>query len=423
MECCRQRASYASWRIATFRQLFLTSAIPVSSNRILRRGISSSIDQDESRSPPRKSQNEADAQELDRDNVRGNGEAPSQTAQPVRPSQLLPQSPLLTKALPGVEKKRKKRPTQSDADRLRFNPWAVALASPLRMCTVTGTRLPREFFTNWGLVQRPDDEGLWFMPVGLLRDELSSTKVTQADQHNQAEQLSPKNKSLRSLTLRIIDRLPLLKDLTIPLARNKSGRRPLITKMVPFRWKHPLGPLTAREEKRLIWREDIPEFVLERMRKHVLKKLKDIYGAQKRSKSRLGTLRVIEVKDTSYDALLEGLGRLEKIERMECGGVLVMGRQLEQRQDGGSSTAQEQVHNHESAKSPYPDFVTLPQSHSKVPVFDLTELLSQADLAEVRDYGPLFGNTALTLSPDNPAAVQALLALWKLKAFLRPQEA
>ncbi|GFF31842.1 hypothetical protein IFM46972_03359 [Aspergillus udagawae] len=421
MESCRQRASYASWRIATFRQLFLTSTSPVSSNRIPRRGISSFIGRDESRSP--ESQNEADAQEVDRGNVGEKGEASSQTAQSVRPSQLLPQSPLLTKALPGGEKKRKKRPTQSDADRLRFNPWAVALASPLRMCTVTGTRLPREFLTDWGLVQRQNDEGLWIMPVGLLRDELSTSKVAQADRDDQVEQLSPKNKSLRSLTLRIIDRLPLLKDLTIPLARNKSGRRPLITRLVPFRWKHPLGPLTNREEKRLIWREDMPEFVLERMRKHVLKKLKDMYGAQKRSKSRLESLNIIEVEDSSCDALLEGLRRLEKIERMECGGVLVMGRRLEQFENGDSSTAQEQVHDHEPAKSPYPDLVTLPQSQSKVPVFDLTELLSQADLAEVRNYGPLFGNTALILSPDNPAAVQALLALWKLKAFIRPQEA
>ncbi|PKX91869.1 uncharacterized protein P174DRAFT_462376 [Aspergillus novofumigatus IBT 16806] len=421
MECCQHRVSYASWRVATFRQLFLTSANPVSSHRILRRGISSSIGRDESRSP--ESQNEADPQEVDQADVLESGEAPSQTAQSVRPSQLLPQSPLLTKALPGVEKKRKKRPTQSDADRLRLNPWAVALASPLRMCAVTGTRLPREFFTDWGLIHRPDDEGLWFMPVGLLRDEISTSKVAQADRDDQAEQLSPKNKSFRSLTLRIIDRLPLLKDLTIPLARNKSGRRPLITRLVPFRWKHPLGPLTTREEKRLIWREDMPEFVLERMRKHVLKKLKDMHGAQKRSKSGLGSLRIIEIKDSSYDALLEGLGCLEKIERMECGGVLVMDRQLEQRENGDSSTGQEQAHDHESAKSPYPDLVTLPQSQSKVPVFDLTELLSQADLAEVRDYGALFGNTALILSPDNPAAVQALLALWKLKAFLRPQEA
>ncbi|RHZ65301.1 uncharacterized protein CDV56_100610 [Aspergillus thermomutatus] len=421
MECFRQRASYASWRVATFRHHFLSSSNPASSNRIFRHGISSSIGQDESRIPPRESQNEADAQELDRDNARKNGEASSRTTQSARPSQLLPQSPLLTKALPGVDKKRKKRPTQSDADRLRLNPWALALASPLRMCTITGTRLPREFLTDWGLVQRPNDEGLWLMPVGLLRDELSSSKVAQANRDDQIEGSTPEKKSLRSLTLRIIDRLPLLKDLTIPLARNKSGRRPLITKLVPFRWKHPLGPLTSREEKRLIWREDMPEFVLERMRKHVLKQLKDMYGVQKRSKPRLGSLRIIKTKDNSYDALLEGLRCLEEIERMECGGVLVMDRQLEQRENGDSSTAQEQVHDNESAKSPYPECVTLPQVQSRVPVFDLTELFSQSDLAEIRGYGPLFENAALFLSPDDPTAVQALLALWKLKAFLRPQ--
>ncbi|KAF7157582.1 hypothetical protein CNMCM6106_003389 [Aspergillus hiratsukae] len=419
MECFRQHASYASWRLATFRQLFLTFANPVSSNRILRRGISSSNGQDEPRIPPGESQNEADSQEVDRDDVRRNGEAPSQTAQSVRPSQLLPQSPLLTKALPRVDKKRKKRPTQSDADRLRLNPWAVALASPLRMCAVTGTRLPRDFLTEWGLVQRPDDDRLWFMPVHLLQDELSSSKVAQADRDDQADRSSPENKSLRSL--RIVDHLPLLKDLTIPLARNKSGRRPLITRLVPLRWRHPLGPITNREEKLLIWREDMPEFVLQRMRKHVLKELKDMYGAQKRSKSRLGSLRIIDAKDSSYDALLEGLRCLEKIERMECGGVLVMGRQLEQHENGDSSNGQEQVHDYELGKSPYPDSVTLPQTQSRVPIFDLTELFSQADLAEVRGYGPLFENTALFLSPDNLTARQALLALWKLKAFLRPE--
>src|SRR5436190_20827977 len=59
-------------------------------------------------------------------------------------SKSLVQSPLFIRAENGP-KQRKRRPTKEDDDRLRRNPWAMALASPVRKCSATGARMPAEF--------------------------------------------------------------------------------------------------------------------------------------------------------------------------------------------------------------------------------------------------------------------------------------
>ncbi|ERF68568.1 hypothetical protein EPUS_04666 [Endocarpon pusillum Z07020] len=51
--------------------------------------------------------------------------------------------------------------------RLLDNPWAVLLASPVRMCQATGVRLPKKIMVGWSYVRSPKDDQIYLMPEEL----------------------------------------------------------------------------------------------------------------------------------------------------------------------------------------------------------------------------------------------------------------
>ena len=253
------------------------------------------------------------------------------------------------------------------------------------------------------MLQRLDDpEKLWLMPVGLLKEELSLRKTKEAQQARQTTAPSHDNQALHSLKLRIIDRLPLLKHLNTPFARATGGKKLAISKLIPHRWKPPFGPMTVREERMMVWRQDMPGFVLGQMRKDVMRKLKRAIHADQEGDTTRRVWSVVEVTGQSGEDLTAALNNVEPIEGMGSGAVLVLGRQ---------------------ADAPrFPSYVTLPQVQSKVPVFDLSVLMSDGDLEQLRDLDSRFQSTALFLKPDDSVTVDALLALWKLQGFVRHDE-
>lgn len=370
MDCLHTRIPYASWRLWVFQRLFSPS---LDSRLLSRRGISTSPDHN--------------PQEPDTDTTKNE-----------RPSDLLPQSPLATHR---TENERKKRPAPEDLHDLSLNPWATALASPIRMCVATRARLPKAFLGEWGLVQRAgtndDREKLWLMPVGLLRDELSQQQAPQIT--------SPISRPLRFLRMRVVDRLPMLQRVTEPLFRAAGGKKSAIMKLMPHRWRYPFGPIASREERQMIWRQDMPEFFLEHMRKVTVKELRrasEAHREEVNAMSRVWT--VVRVGVDSENALVEGLSRIEGIERMECGAVVVMGQEpLEQPEE-----------------SRLPEYITLPQVQSRVPVFDLRVLLSNSDREALREFDSRFQAPALFLRPGDPETVMTVQALWRLMGFLRP---
>ena len=253
------------------------------------------------------------------------------------------------------------------------------------------------------MLQRLDDpEKLWLMPVGLLKEELSLRKTKEAQQARQTTAPSHDNQALHSLKLRIIDRLPLLKHLNTPFARATGGKKLAISKLIPHRWKPPFGPMTVREERMMVWRQDMPGFVLGQMRKDVMRKLKRAIHADQEGDTTRRVWSVVEVTGQSGEDLTAALNNVEAIEGMGSGAVLVLGRQ---------------------ADAPrFPSYVTLPQVKSKVPVFDLSVLLPDSDVEQLRDLDPRFRGTALFFKADDSVTVDALLALWKLQGFIRHDE-
>lgn len=83
-----------------------------------------------------------------------------------RPSTFLPQSPFLKLRFGRDPRyhKPKSFAQENEGRRHENNPWATALASPIRMCMASGTRLPRDLLEGWGLFRNPETQGLWLLP-------------------------------------------------------------------------------------------------------------------------------------------------------------------------------------------------------------------------------------------------------------------
>ncbi|KAJ5998611.1 hypothetical protein N7451_006421 [Penicillium sp. IBT 35674x] len=380
MNCANHRIPLGVWRLRIFHQLLSTSQRSQS-----HRSFSSKTRQSQS-------QDEAS----------------------VPPSQRLPQSPLLTRLRPGLKQRPESKnvPQKAGLEPLANNPWALALASPTRTCSLSGARMPRALMGEWGLVRKPNTENMYLLPVDLLKDSLEGKARPagrdQSQDTNAATDSSPmktRNENFgRQLVFLMTNFMSSLRAISKPLGRT-GGKKPAVSRLIPYRWKHPQGPITAREERQLVWMDNMPEYMLRHMRSKVVKQLvaaclkSNHLGAANRVWS------AIEMQGYSDSALSEALNRLEPMEQMECGAVLLLGGQT-------------QADGNENSSGSFPESVTLPQNQRGVPVFDLSILLSESDLAKLEEAVPHFHQSALFFRPNNKAVNDLMLSLWKLKQFL-----
>ncbi|KAI1138351.1 hypothetical protein F5Y05DRAFT_36718 [Hypoxylon sp. FL0543] len=63
------------------------------------------------------------------------------------------------------------KPQNSVERQLRANPFAKALATPVRMCAMTRARLPSFFLQDFNVVAHPETGKAWLIPHSLLPDE------------------------------------------------------------------------------------------------------------------------------------------------------------------------------------------------------------------------------------------------------------
>jgi hypothetical protein len=93
----------------------------------------------------------------------------SEAASHLKPSESLPVSPLVQ----ALERKKATKPPVrgAETEELADNPWAAMLASPMRLCSATGVRLPKDLLVPWGLVGNPATQEVYFMPTELANLE------------------------------------------------------------------------------------------------------------------------------------------------------------------------------------------------------------------------------------------------------------
>ncbi|EEH19240.2 hypothetical protein PABG_01559 [Paracoccidioides brasiliensis Pb03] len=369
-----------------------------------------------------------------------------------RPSQSLPKSPIVTR-LAQRGTKSKSRATKLDIDRLKYNPWAQILASPVRMCVATGARIPEKLMGDWGLVQHPETCAFWLTPVDLVQEELKQASAkripappaerdegAEGDSDSVPHQTRPNVPSFyMTNTVELIDAVAKLKGDRIP-------------RLVPNNWKVPRGTLSRNA--RYVFRKDLPVFVLDHTREVVLRWLKKVKALQLAGEIS-GGLTVLDVgtETIGKDSLQESLRKLGDLEHAAWGAVFISrstrvqgkntGTQGKEQARGGddispsaslaadprnkstlanSSIFPESDSESASVSDSLPKYITLPSTGSMVPVFDLTMLLTEEQLEALCQHAEVFRNPAVFYRPGSRAPVSMISWLWRLKLYMLRQD-
>ncbi|PGH14902.1 hypothetical protein AJ79_02765 [Helicocarpus griseus UAMH5409] len=306
----------------------------------------------------------------------------------VRPSEPLPKSPIIARLEERASKKHKARADQKDLDRLKYNPWARMLASPVRLCTATGARLPVKTMGEWGLVEHPETQGLFILPTDLMEQELhragaENRTPTAGEEESRKEAAIEEERSIEEGDETIeedgtdfavendIKKAGVVKAENSTLVRPRttfpsfyvansaelldaishfkasSRHKTRAALLVPPSWKAPKGSLPW--SAKYVWRKDMPVLVLAWLRERVSVRLKRARALYPLGKG-LGDWTVLDVgRDgdvVGEEGLRESLKKLGDLEHAEWGAVLVT------RRAGGSHARKNAIVEEEDTLSP-----------------------------------------------------------------------
>ena len=448
-QCQYSRIPYASFRLHTYRRLFL-STVEVPNTRASWRSFSSCESRpnqsSQSTKLPDQSGGTTDsslytpASALPHDRTftsntqshnghRDPSRLPDPTialekptdapARQCRASENLVKSPIqIRKAKRAVRDARREPPPPTIQKALKHNPWAEILATPARQCSVTGVRAPSDLLIDYGLIKHPDSLSLWAMPTKLLEDELKCSKEGGDVNASRGTESPP--------SLRIAN----CPDI---LGLHRLQRPSLVSRLFTHRLRRPGGNISQKDQRKMVWREDMTDFVLRSLRTYATKWLKK----SSLNDGRTVTPRAWKVLNTGHNPtvqqLEDALKELGDLENMTWGAVLVLspgsGRLVEAAENSNTETVQENsaVSDFEMARDTQsagttkrclPDLIQLPNHACKVPIFDLRRLLSEANLDELRNSHPLFQQHSLFFRPFKNITEQPLVALWKVKLHM-----
>lgn len=357
------------------------------------------------------------------------------------PSQLLSRSFLESRlAHKGTGKIRKRLPTKEEMNLLQYNPYAQALASPIRACYATGARLPSAFLNRWGLIQHPETKNFWLMPTSLLETELGQVCVDDHDdalygekedgaEDNRRETLyrNPKRKKkVTPLFLRQTTRpMYLSNTMTIFRALAKIQPNAVARNLIPHVWKSPKGPITKIAERKTVWREDMDEFLLKRLRAVAVKQLKRAIVFLSHPADQPGFVTLELGRKGGTEALREALKQMElKKHSTTWGAILIVqprgvksSPHLVQETDS-SSAASSSAPGDASQHDEFPDCISPAKTNVRFPIFDLTKLLTKEDLEQLAENVPYFREGALFLQPGKVLPMKMVLKLWALKSYM-----
>ncbi|KAJ5573029.1 hypothetical protein VI817_007760 [Penicillium citrinum] len=391
MECVAHGVSHATLQIRMFRQILASTHRPRPLNRT-NPSTRAHFAQASPNTPPASNSSTTDTS----------------------PSKLLPQSPVITHPRSGIKKQRKSRPTPEDNAELKKNPWAVALASPVRMCVLTGTRLPRRLMGVYGLVKRPETTQSYLLPLDMIKDSIQKRSVEDDSLMPVSHPDQPANMNVSPLVARdkklaqrpvlhMVTLGPLMRAVT-PYLATKVGKKPGVAKLIPYRWKYPLGPLNSTDLKDCVWRPDMPEFLLRSMREDIVKKIMSVNAEQEGENDIIW--ETLDIDESCSEVTIQAaLSKLKPSNDEACGAVLLFGSKEE----------------HANEQNDPLETIFHPRSLTRIPVFNLSVILSDSHLEMLRQSSSAhLGQTkALFFRPDGSReSTNLMLYLWKLQRFL-----
>lgn len=297
---------------------------------------------------------------------------------------------------------------------------------------MTQARLPAELFGDYSLVEHPATKDPWMMPVDLLGDEIWEMRLqatTDPDmtakegtegrieeknddadrgdvesKEEQAENFEEKKNAPHPTQRRgKLAPLPRLRITNHPavLSRIAQGKSPHVTRsLIPYRWKHPQGFLTKKENDTVVWREDLPDYVLRHLRKNVVRGMKNSCVA---GKDHRWSVLDIDSTPNVTEGLVNALVSLGDLKNIKCGAVLLL-KQLTEK---------------EPERNPVvPETITLPLHGTRVPILNLPCILSEKDLQELREHHDFFSKDAVLFRPSGDKTVYTMLGLWSLNSYV-----
>ncbi|KAK3402824.1 hypothetical protein B0T20DRAFT_399233 [Sordaria brevicollis] len=318
---------------------------------------------------------------------------PSQKAVHTKTGHTLPLSPFMDPTYHSSRNRWKQpKPTSRPAGRrvtkfdqlLESNPFALALAEPLRMCTATELVLPKPCLQKFNLLRHPETDEPWFVPADLApHDALDPAK-----QRDQA--LGPSGYTLSNQTLlhAFVEKgsnyFGLNRKLLRRNAMNKTGLGEVLNKAV--------------------WRQDMDTLILKLMRRRIVDEL--LYLTDKCT----GSLR------RKYLTPLGG-GYEEARERKLRGCLLYVGG------GGGPGFGGEG----QGVMKPPQRVSTLEikseKYSTKLPVYDFTVLLGEEELRRLREGEETgFWRQTQLFALGREATIGLQMKLWKLEGYMARDE-
>ncbi|KAI2777967.1 hypothetical protein F4815DRAFT_447769 [Daldinia loculata] len=177
-----------------------------------------------------------------------------------------------------VPKAKPGKPQNSVERQLRANPFAKALATKLRMCSLTRTRLPSSLLQDFTFLAHPETGDPWFVPCSLIPDEspagdeadvqgiaeaMSEVELEQAERDKDvasATTASTNNSQLQGPTVYCLARQDLISSIAVKGTGFEHGARRMAGASPRYR------SLTNK----VVWRQDMDSCILDMMRQGIV---------------------------------------------------------------------------------------------------------------------------------------------------------
>lgn len=302
----------------------------------------------------------------------------------------LPLSPLMDEeAIEGVNRHAGLTPRAPEPEnltefqiQLKKNPYARALNTPVRLCQVTKTALPKWFLQEFTMIQHLKTREPWFAPRNLLSPYLEGSAPDPDNKASESHE-SPKKPKTPSPWLGPTIYTLSRKALISAFEQKGDGYWKA--------WKRfsPRGPARGKSPPAhpdVYWRPDMDDLLLDLMRKRTVE------GLYHLAHSKRGYL-------TPAADWVSARGHKQQ------GAILWTGR--------GSAS--------QPVFAP-PEFATYEAGwawtkKSKLPVYNLEVLLGVKHLRKLKQMHPIFGEEIVMVKHKN-MTVEDQLRLWKLQGYL-----
>ncbi|EKD12429.1 uncharacterized protein L3040_001041 [Drepanopeziza brunnea f. sp. 'multigermtubi'] len=314
----------------------------------------------------------------------------------------LPVPPLMNPAFLKAREKhklRKPRPSKEPTDfqrQLAKNPYALALATPIRRCLLTNVKLPAYFLQDFMVMLDPLTEKPWYVPASLsdkhqprkdppsvdTEDESGMDIGNDYPQHHRI--------GFKVYTLNSKVTIDAMQDMAGYKRNTKDQRAYSQQTFVPPRMREFKSAVRAYATSK--WRPDMGDFVFELMGRRMVSALKHLWGLKR------GYL----VGCTDWD---------DALKKPQIAAVLWLGKAGDEEAEGPPEFATLDV----GTQTYDEDGPGLGKKKRKVPVFNLKTFLETEKLAELRALAP---KSELLVLKHKNATVEMQSRLWKLQGYM-----